>query len=112
TSLKRKRRMLVLRLRFRLVAGDGMLSTAPPRPRSQMLAAKRPRYVETEPGLPSAELPRLHRHAHLLEQLFAAILQEVGQVRQRLAVRQCFSDGRQPAREAVQHRERLQVCRL
>src|SRR5437762_2216645 len=50
----------------------------------------------------------LHGHTDLLQQLFAMLLNEIGEVRQRLAGRKSFLDHREPAWEAVKNRQAVQ----
>ena len=47
----------------------------------------------------------MYRHAELLEEFFAMLLQEVGQVGEGLAFGLGLGDGTQPAREAVENRQ-------
>src|SRR5262245_35321210 len=51
-------------------------------------------------------------HADLLEQLLAAVLNEVGQIGQRLPGRQAFAEAGQPAGETVKDAESLGAERL
>ena len=57
-------------------------------------------------------LQRLDGHANLLQKFLAAVLQEIGQIGQVLGSGQSLRHGREPAREAIKDRKRVQVHRL
>ena len=54
----------------------------------------------------------LHRHADLLQQFVALLLDHVGEVGQRRAFGKRFANDREPAREAVELREAVERDRF